>query len=180
MNDEVSVPDTDDWTWVLDQRCPQCGVDVQKFSSAEVTAAATGYVQSFRSLLENSPDVAVRPTPDTWSPLEYGAHLRDVCNVFRTRIRAMLLHDQPSYEDWDQNLAAAAYGQLEPVDVADELKNSAGDLLRDVEALTSEEAARTGHRSDGFTFTVETLLQYYLHELVHHWWDVSGERYQLP
>lgn len=179
MNKEALIPDTDDWTWVLRQPCPQCGADVRTISTSRVLEAAPRYVARFRARLEEDPGAGRRPEALKWSPLEYGAHLRDVSEVFRSRVRSMLLHEEPSYEDWDQNRAAAdgAYLDLEPARVADELKTAAGDLLRDAAALSEEEFTRTGHRSDGFTFTVESLLQYYLHELVHHWWDVSGQRF---
>lgn len=180
MDEDVSVPDTDDWTWVLEQRCPQCRIEVGALSARELPQIAADYVHRFRELLETGTDVAVRPDLKTWSVLEYGAHLRDVSEVFRTRVRAMLLREGPSYEDWDQEQAAkdGQYSVLDPIGVADDLRISAGDLLRDAGALSAEELQREGYRSDGYTFTIETLLQYYLHELVHHWWDVSGEEYE--
>lgn len=147
---------------------------------AQILTAAPGVVRKFRTALEDRPDAGQRPDEHTWSLLEYGAHLRDVCHVFRGRVRSMLLHEAPSYPDWDQNEAAAegGYQDLDPVRVADELATAAGDLLRDAAALSGDELARTGLRSDGFEFTVQTLLQYFFHEVVHHWWDVSGERYE--
>ena len=35
---------------------------------------------------------------------------------------------------------------------------------------------RPGSRSNGSVFTVETLLQYILHDVVHHLWDVTGQQ----
>ena len=179
MEKVIPVPDTADWTWVLGQHCPQCGVDVRTFTVADLIHRSHQYVGRFREALENTPDPGQRPDPETWSLLEYGAHLRDVCEVFRSRIRAMLLRENPSYPDWDQNTAAeqGRYSELDPLEVADELKTAAGDLLRDVMHLSTEEFRRTGERSDGYVFTVASLLHYHFHELVHHWWDVSGERF---
>lgn len=179
MDKAIAVPDNEDWTWVLRQRCPQCEVNVKEHEAAEIIRLSYHYVESFRDALENSPNASERPVAKVWSLLEYGAHLRDVCEVFRSRIKAMLLHDHPSYPDWDQAQAAVdgAYGESDPVEVADELTTQAGDLLRDVEHLSHEEFKRTGERSDGYVFTVGTLLQYYFHELVHHWWDVAGETF---
>jgi hypothetical protein len=31
-------------------------------------------------------------------------------------------------------------------------------------------------RSDGAVFTVETFLQYFLHDVIHHLWDVTGQQ----
>src|SRR5690625_3569021 len=81
----------------------------------------------------------------------------------------------PPYPDWDQEEAAerGRYRGVDPGAVADELSTAAGDLLRDAASVSEAELARTGRRSDGFQFTVGTLLQYFFHELFHHWWDVS-------
>ncbi|HLS01727.1 MAG TPA: DinB family protein [Beutenbergiaceae bacterium] len=181
MDDDAVTPESQDWTWVLTQQCPQCGANVGAVDAPEVLRLARDYLHRFRQLLDGSDEVRRRPSPGVWSPLEYGAHLRDVCGVFRTRVRAMLLHDESSYPDWDPNEAAVEgdYRALDPVEVADELHTAGMDLVRDVAALSDAELQRTGHRSDGFTFTVESLMRYFLHELTHHWWDVSGETFTL-
>ncbi len=41
------------------------------------------------------------------------------------------------------------------------------------EAVSGEQWDRTGRRSDGATFTVDTFARYHLHDLVHHAHDVS-------
>src|SRR5690625_4029663 len=98
MAKDIPVPDTDDWTWVLTQRCPQCGIEVSTFTASQIPQIAADYVQRFRERLETGTNVTVRPDPATWSVVEYCAHLRDVSDVFRTRVRAMLLREAPSYE----------------------------------------------------------------------------------
>jgi hypothetical protein len=35
---------------------------------------------------------------------------------------------------------------------------------------------RTGRRSNGSVFTVASLSQYFLHDVVHHLWDVTGQQ----
>lgn len=179
MSQGIEVPSTADWTWVLTQRCPQCGVNVQELTVAEIAKRGRQHITDFVHALEENPDAGVRPESGAWSMVEYGAHLRDVCVVFRARIKAMLLHDTPSYPDWDQEVAAAEgrYSELSANDVADSLRTRADDIFLDVENLTTEEFQRTGLRSDGHVFTIESLLQYFFHELAHHWWDVSGQRY---
>jgi len=39
--------------------------------------------------------------------------------------------------------------------------------------VTEASKDRRGRRSDGSEFTVETLGQYHLHDVVHHLWDVA-------
>ena len=36
---------------------------------------------------------------------------------------------------------------------------------------------RPGRRSDGARFTVETFARYFIHDPVHHLYDVTGARY---
>ena len=47
-------------------------------------------------LLRSAPNVAsARPTPDRWSILEYGAHVRDVLLVFRDRFVVGVVAEGP-------------------------------------------------------------------------------------
>jgi hypothetical protein len=78
-------PDTKDWTWVLRRSCPECGLDTQLATAAEVIAA----------------------------------HFDDI-----------------------------APGQWQ----------------------------RTGRRSDGADFTIESFGRYFIHDPIHHLYDVTGTR----
>ena len=42
-------------------------------------------------------------------------------------------------------------------------------------AVAAQVWGRTGIRSDGAAFTVDTFARYFLHDPVHHLWDVTGE-----
>ena len=52
------------------------------------------------------PNVAVRPAPQTWSPLEYACHVRDVLSLFTERVQLMLDQDAPTFANWDQDETA--------------------------------------------------------------------------
>jgi len=47
-------------------------------------------------------------------------------------------------------------------------------VARTFEAVPADAWARTGRRSNGSAFTVVTLAQYFLHDVVHHLHDVHG------
>ncbi|GHD44355.1 DinB family protein [Mycetocola manganoxydans] len=167
-------PDTKNWTWVLDRPCPDCGFDPASVSAATLPGQLRDNVASWSAVL-NRPDVRIRPDDSTWSPLEYAAHVRDVFLVFHTRLDVMLSETDPEFENWDQDAAAIAarYGEQDPVQVSGELV-TAGDALADAfERIPTENISRTGRRSNGSHFTVETLGRYLLHDVVHHRWDVS-------
>ena len=168
-------PDEKDWTWVLRERCPECG-----FSAADADARAIG--GTVRDLTPrwvaalHREDVRVRPAPTTWSTLEYGAHVRDVFRVFDGRLALMLEQDDPPFENWDQDAAALAarYDLQDPVVVADELVDAGEVDAARFDAVPDDAWERTGRRSNGSLFTVRTLGQYFLHDVVHHLHDVHG------
>ncbi|SEF00997.1 DinB family protein [Ruania alba] len=170
-------PDTKDWTWVLERRCPDCGADVGALSLDQIPSAVRTQLEVWPVVLRRT-EVAERPAPQTWSTLEYGAHVRDVLEVFIERLELLLTEDDPQFEDWDSDAAAAAgrYHEQDPAQVAEEIAERGRTLAAAVEAVPPEAAARPGRRSNGSVFTVTTLLQYLLHDLVHHAWDVTEGR----
>ncbi|MBZ2195832.1 DinB family protein [Ruania sp. N2-46] len=169
--------DDKDWTWVLDRRCPDCGLDAGAITLADVPGAIRAQIPLWPEVLHR-PDVRERPDPGTWSTLEYAAHVRDVFEVFAGRLNLMLTEDDPLFPNWDQDAAAVAgrYGELEPHDVSLELQRRGASLASDFDAVTGEQATRSGLRSNGSVFTVLTLAQYLIHDLVHHAWDVTQGR----
>jgi len=121
-------------------------------------------------------DAGVRPEPQVWSPLEYACHVRDVCRVFEHRVGLMRSEAGPAFESWDQDDAAIAddYGSQEAVAVGVELSAAAEAAAWAFETVQPGEWQRTGRRADGFGFTIETLGQYFLHDVIHHLHDVHG------
>ncbi|MGB6278536.1 MAG: DinB family protein, partial [Rhodococcus sp. (in: high G+C Gram-positive bacteria)] len=55
-----------------------------------------------------------------------------------------------------------------------ELGDAARTVADDFAAVAPEDRHRTGRRSDGSNFTVESLAAYYIHDPIHHLWDVRG------
>ncbi len=110
--------------------------------------------------------------------LEYGCHVRDVFRIFDGRLALMLAEDGPVFDDWDQDATAVAerYDLQDPIVVADELATAAGALAERLDGVSGAEWERTGVRSNGSPFTVETLGRYMVHDPLHHLWDVSGSR----
>jgi len=168
------IPDTKNWTWVLERECPECGFDGSGIPLAEIPDLLRANVRAWPAVLRRD-DVRVRPDDSTWSPLEYSAHVRDVFRVFRTRLDLMLAEDDPEFDNWDQDATAVAerYSEQDPAVVESDLV-AAGLALADAfERVPAEAASRTGRRSDGSRFTVESLGRYLLHDPVHHLWDVT-------
>ncbi|RNI23187.1 DinB family protein [Flexivirga caeni] len=174
MTDTI-VPDDKDWTWVIERRCPDCGFDASKVTGEQLGAQIRAAADPWEDVLAR-PDATVRRTPGKWSDLEYGAHVRDVCRVFDDRLTLMLTNDDAVFDNWDQDAAAAAgnYALQDPVSVADAIHTGAGELADDYDEVPDDAWQRRGLRSNGSHFTVLTLGQYCLHDLVHHLHDVGA------
>jgi hypothetical protein len=170
-----AAPDVKDWTWVLAERCGECGFSGTDVAGPDIAGTVHDLVPRWRAAL-NRIDVRERPRPEVWSVLEYGAHVRDVHRVFGERLRLMLEQDDPAFANWDQDATAVAerYDLQDPGRVADELADAAASLAAAFAGVRSDQWARTGRRSNGSTFTVETLGQYFLHDVVHHLHDVRA------
>jgi hypothetical protein len=169
------VPDDKDWTWVLDEVCPECGFDTAEVDREELAGRIAATSRAWAAIL-GGPDVRERPDDATWSPLEYACHVRDVHRVYAGRVGRMLTEDDPHYENWDQDATAVEerYREQDPSVVAREL-TAAGDEIGALFAgVAGDGWSRTGRRSDGATFTVDSIARYYLHDIEHHIWDVTG------
>jgi hypothetical protein len=169
------VPDTKDWTWVLERRCPECGFEAYAFPRESVAAMIRENGARWQAVLAR-PDVRRRPDDDTWSPLEYGCHVRDVYRVCLGRLRLMLDAHDPDFPNWDQDATAAddRYSEQDPQHVAAELLEAARRYAAAYDAVSGKQWARPGTRSDGSRFTVESLARYSTHDPVHHLADVGA------
>lgn len=165
-------PDTKDWTVVITRGCQECGfeADYDVTTTGERLRAS---VPAWRERLTRS-DVRERPGPTTWSPLEYGAHVRDVLDVMRGRLELMLAEDGATFAGWDQDEAAvtAQYHLQDPAQVAQEYAAAVDTTAAAFDAVTADQWSRRGSR-EGTAFTVETLAVYTLHDIEHHLVDVT-------
>jgi hypothetical protein len=171
----VSIePDTKDWTWVIEDPCPQCGFDASSIAAKDLVDQLHENIRGWYSILADA-DYAVRPAPHVWSRLEYACHVRDVHQLFAERVRLMLDQDDPSFDNWDQDATAEEqqYGEQDPATVATELVERAAEAAAVYASVAGKQWQRTGRRSNGSEFTVESIGRYHLHDVVHHLWDVS-------
>ncbi|HVV74530.1 MAG TPA: DinB family protein [Mycobacteriales bacterium] len=171
------VPDAKDWTWVLARPCEECGFDTSSFPRESTGAMVRDNAAQWQQILERD-DVRERPDDQTWSPLEYGCHVRDVHRLFDHRLQLMLDENDPLFANWDQDVTAVedGYDAQDPREVAAQLASAAESIAGHFDALAAEEWTRTGRRSDGATFTVESFARYYAHDWIHHVWDVTPRR----
>jgi hypothetical protein len=168
-------PDTKDWTWVLDKVCPECGFDAAAVDRDRMGDAVRANAAQWPGLLTGS-TARLRPSDHQWSALEYGCHVRDVFELFDERLKLMLETDAPRFANWDQDVTAVEerYGEQDPYAVSEQLLRAAEVLAARWESVSGDQWERTGHRSDGATFTVDSFARYFLHDPVHHLIDVAS------
>ena len=167
------VPDTKDWTWVLERPCGECGWAPTDVRPPDLPEVLRDNAARWAAVLARA-DVRRRPAADVWSPLEYACHVRDVHRTMRTRVLLVLEQDAPTFANWDQDATAVdgRYGEQDPAAVAGELVAAAVRAAEVYERVSGAGWDRPGLRSNGSRFTVATLGRYHLHDIVHHVWDV--------
>lgn len=167
-------PDTKDWTWVLGEPCPECGFDTATLDLATTGSEIRRIGVRFGELLAD-PRATVRPDEQHWSATEYACHVRDVFRLFDTRLGLMLTQDDPLFANWDQDVTAVEddYASQDPSRVAEELVAAGEVIAASFEAVTDDQRSRVGRRSDGAVFTVDSFTRYFLHDPIHHVWDVE-------
>ncbi|MFI9505342.1 DinB family protein [Nocardia sp. NPDC052566] len=173
------VPDVKNWTWILERACPECGFDAPATEYAAVPGLTRDSARRMVAALERD-GASVRPDESTWSTLEYGAHVRDVCRLFDTRLGLMLADTPegpvPRFANWDQDVTAVEerYWEQDPARVAVELAEAAEKIAAAFESVPPVDLGKRGARSDGSVFTVESFSRYFIHDLVHHVHDVRA------
>jgi hypothetical protein len=168
-------PDVKDWTWTLQRACPECGFDASAVRGADVPRIVDDVLVRFGHRLAD-PDADTRPAPRVWSTTEYACHVRDVCDVFDGRLRAMLTEHDPLFANWDQDRTARErqYWRQTPAQVVPELAAAGARIAETIKGVVDEQWLRPGRRSNGSVFTVVTLVRYFAHDLAHHAHDIRG------
>lgn len=177
---EQPPADTKDWTWVLERPCPECGYRAEAVDRDQIGALMRANAAGFRSALNRGDLINQRPPvppgqPPRWSAIEYAGHVADVYKLADERLTRMLKKKNPTFADWDQDHAAAEadYAAADPGKVSYGLAATAGKVADVVDRVRGDQWSRTGTRSDGASFTVESFARYILHDVTHHLWDVE-------
>ncbi|MGO8823972.1 MAG: DinB family protein [Acidimicrobiales bacterium] len=173
------VPDDKDWTWVLERPCPECGFDASALPPESIAPVLRQNADDWVRILQRpAGELRLRPADDRWAPIEYACHVRDVCLLYRSRLGLMLREDDPLYPNWDQDATAVEerYLEQDPAVVSAQLRGVAGELASAFESVEGDRWERRGRRSDGASFSIAGFGRYFVHDPVHHLYDVTGRR----
>jgi hypothetical protein len=163
-------------------RCQECGFQYDLARASQAGKAIVDGASQFAVLLSGpGTELGARRQPDTWSPLEYGCHLRDVLLVQRERVLATRRTDTPSFAPMgrDERVEHDGYAGQDPTDVARQLTDAAKLFANVLARLGPEDWERTliynyPARSQR---SLRWVAVHTAHEVQHHLLDA---RRQLP
>ena len=162
------------WEWprAATDECPQCGLHAgaQPPEALEFLLAA------------DDEYLRANPEPGVFSPIQYGAHVRDILRVYGDRVLLAIAEDDPEVstfhpaeDEW------ARYNTLDREELATDLEAQADRLAEILDALDDDAWSRTVTRqalvagTDGvYRFTVAGIASYAVHEAHHHLLDADG------
>jgi hypothetical protein len=115
-----------------------------------------------------------RPDPDTWSALEYTAHVADRLDHLGPAIRRIIYEERPSIEPFDNQRRATeqAYNRIDRSEVLGWLDLACEELASVVEDVRADDWARTGVVA-GVERDALTVARDGVHEGAHHLRDVQ-------
>ena len=166
---------------MTDTRCDECGFVYADLAPADIPAAIRSFAKRYRAPLsrflpgeDGDSVVRERPSPETWSALEYAAHVRDVFASYDGWIKQCLTEERPVLEGPAPDEAAGLrrYNEDDPAAVAEALAANAERLASTVESVPEDGWNRVGLRRDeerSVLFSARRAV----HEGSHHLLDIG-------
>ena len=154
------------WQWARAQtdQCPQCGLHPGAMERDRLGDALLEAATAWRDFLTTADDTYLRtvPGPGIFSPIQYGAHVRDIQRVYGDRIQLMLREQGPVFPqfnpdegEWDE------FNRLDVHGLADGIEAQAQRLSGILGELGQDDWSRTMIRDGGvdgvYEFTVAGL-----------------------
>ncbi|MBA3652898.1 MAG: DinB family protein [Actinobacteria bacterium] len=162
------------------ERCEECGFEYELNDAARAGQSIVEGGVEFAAVLGNQTlDLTTRRQAATWSPLEYGCHLRDVLLVQRERVLAARRTDTPSFDPMgrDERVEHDGYADQDPVIVARQLSEAARMFANVLARLGTEDWDRTVIYN--YPTRLERPLRWVavhtVHEVRHHLLDVRRQ-----
>jgi hypothetical protein len=148
-------------------------------SREEIPDALRALAVRYAAVLAECDDAVMRshPLADTWSPLEYACHVRDVFRVQRQRVLLALDEDQPTFASMrrEERVVEDGYNEQHPPHVARQVTDAADAIAQTLEALGDDGWQRTGvyNWPTKQVRTVEWIGRHTIHEGEHHLQDID-------
>jgi hypothetical protein len=115
------------------------------------------------------------PAPAVWSPIQYGAHVRDMLRVFGDRMLLAVAEDNPSVPWFDPGPDGwESYNRMPVGELVSDMAGQAERFAAIVGDCQESDWARTARRDGTDLFTVAGLACFGAHEAHHHLLDAQG------
>lgn len=161
-----------------DYECPACGIYYPQVDVRGAVEVIERIPRQARDAVLAIPGAARhrRPTPETWSAVEYLCHLRDVYMTYTVRLHRSRTEDRPALEPMLNDLRARRfrYNERNAEFLLDELAAVAGGFCEEVARMRPECWERVVTRLPTEERTARWLLRQAMHEGVHHINDIRN------
>lgn len=158
-------------------RCGECGFDYD--ADPDRYPAMTDVVADVAAVLRSPGDLRARREPDTWSPLEYACHLRDVLLVQRERVLAGRRTDGYVCEPMgrEERVDHDGYASQAPEAVARQLTDAALLFTTVLDRLAPGDWERTIRYSypEPAWRSLRWVARHTAHEVRHHLLDIRRQ-----
>jgi DinB superfamily len=183
--EKVRAAQGEGWQWprIQNEPCPQCGYNPSSLSPSSLGDLAVEQAAAWREFLVQSDDAYLRTNPEAdiyiFSPLQYGAHVRDILRVYGDRMALGVEEDSPTVPMFNPAQEVFdSYNQLAPEELGADIEAQARRLADLVENMDPSSWPRIVINDRGiygvYTFTVAGLACNAVHEAYHHLLDAKG------
>jgi hypothetical protein len=160
--------------------CGECGFEYDLSEAHAAGPSIVAGVAELAALLDDpGADLRSRRQPQTWSPLEYGCHVRDVLLVQRERVLAARRTDRPSCDPMgrDERVEHDGYADQDPTDVARQAGDAAQMFAHALSRLGPGDWERTLMYSypERFERSLRWVAVHTVHEVQHHLLDIRRQ-----
>ncbi|OYO08785.1 hypothetical protein CGZ94_19985 [Enemella evansiae] len=164
--------------------CSECGFGHRLDEAADVPARLRADTAALADLVRAAGvAVTTRPAAETWSPLEYACHVRDVLLTKREQVIEALLagdeDDPPEARTMhrDERVLLEGYAESDPVTVDRQLRDAAellASVLERVPPTAWDARLRYGWPTEAVR-DLRWLAVHTWHEVRHHMRDVAAQ-----
>jgi len=162
------------------EQCEECGFEYDLSDAPAAGPAIVEGVGEFAGMLSNrAANLRTRRQPQTWSPLEYGCHLRDVLLVQRERVLAARRIHRPSFDPMgrDERVEHDGYAEQDAGDVVRQLTDAAHLIANVLSRLGAEDWERSVmyNYPKQFERSLRWVAVHTMHEVRHHLLDIRRQ-----
>jgi hypothetical protein len=171
----------EDGLWPEHYECPDCGLAYDSIAQGDAVVAVRSFPRRYRQALAGPADdpawdriVRRRPTPTTFSALEYTGHVAMAIESWKARLERVLVQDDFVFTptDVDARVRDEHFETQSVESVLDRLEAAATAFADAIAHLSHDQLERTFLRATT-PRTVRWIYQQVVHEGSHHLRDVD-------